>query len=60
MDKSNLTKEQIERQIEEERRQKAYQKYSRIRDLVNSLAMVVVSLPVYLYHWRKIQDTEKQ
>ena len=34
------------------------QRYYRIRRLIESLAMIVVALPTYLYHWRKIQRTE--
>lgn len=31
------------------------QKRNRERDLTNSLAMIVVGLPLYLYHWKTIQ-----
>lgn len=51
-----ITREDIEKQIQEEReRQKVSQKYYQVKRFINSLALVVVSLPVYLYHWRKIQ-----
>lgn len=35
--------------------------YSRqlIRDLISGLAFIVIALPVYLYHWRKIPQLEK-
>lgn len=29
-----------------------------IRDIVRGLAFIIVSLPVYLYHWRKIAALE--
>lgn len=33
----------------------------RQRDLSNSLSMIVVGLPLYLYHWKTIQkETKKQ
>jgi len=51
-----ITREDIERQIQEDQaRQKVSRKYSQIKSFINSLALVMVSLPVYLYHWRKIQ-----
>jgi hypothetical protein len=46
----------VEAQVEKEmERQAASDRYYRIRQLINSLAMVLVALPVYLYHWRRIQ-----
>ncbi len=30
-----------------------------IRDLVSGLAFITVALPVYFYHWRKIQKLEQ-
>lgn len=35
--------------------------YSRslIRDLVSSITFILIALPVYLYHWRKIPSLEK-
>ncbi len=29
-----------------------------IRDLINGISFVVIALPVYLYHWRKIPKLE--
>ncbi|HBC93072.1 MAG TPA: hypothetical protein DCZ10_09295 [Pelotomaculum sp.] len=52
----NLTQEEFEKQLQEEKQdQEAAWRYQRIRRFINSLALVVVSLPFYLYHWRKIQ-----
>ncbi|MHB1044208.1 MAG: hypothetical protein ACYC0Q_15410 [Eubacteriales bacterium] len=51
-----LTKEEIDRQVEEERqRSELAMERSRVRRVINSVALIVVSLPVYVYHWRKIQ-----
>jgi predicted permease len=30
-----------------------------LRDLIGSLAYIVIALPVYLYHWRKIPQLEE-
>lgn len=35
-------------------------KRSLVRDLVSSLAFIVIALPIYLYHWRKIPRLEKE
>lgn len=52
----SITQEDLEKQIQEENeRQVVSQKYYQVKRFINSLALVVVSLPVYLYHWRKIQ-----
>lgn len=51
-----ITQEEFEKQIQEEKQsQEASWRYQQIRRFINSLILVVVSLPVYLYHWRKIQ-----
>jgi len=48
--------EDIEKQyLAEAERQAALQRHYRIKRFVNSLALVAVSLPFYLYHWRKIR-----
>lgn len=58
---TKLTKEEIEKQAaEEEARQEADQRHWRIKRLIESLALVAVALPTYLYHWRKIQKAEAQ
>jgi hypothetical protein len=31
----------------------------RQRDLVNSVSMIVVGLPLYMYHWKTIQKESK-
>lgn len=36
------------------------QKRNRERDLSNSLAMIAVGLPLYLYHWKTIQKENKK
>lgn len=36
------------------------QKRNRERDLSNSLAMISVGLPLYLYHWKTIQKENKK
>ena len=54
-----LTEADIQKQVEEERVQAAKsQRYYEIRAMISSLVMFVVALPVYFYHWRKIQRTE--
>lgn len=59
IDTTNLTPEEIKKRAEYERqRLETNQKYWQIRNLINSLAMMGVALPVYLYHWRKIQNLE--
>lgn len=35
------------------------QKRNRQREFSNSLAMIIVGLPLYLYHWRTIQKENK-
>ena len=53
---TNVAPADLDKQIEENvRRQELAEKHYRVRKFINSLALVVVSLPVYLYHWRKIQ-----
>lgn len=55
----NVTQEEIDRQVEEERqRGESAMERSRVRRMINSVAFIVVSLPVYVYHWRKIQRGE--
>lgn len=36
------------------------QKRNRERDLSNSLAIIVVGLPLYIYHWKTIQKENKK
>lgn len=54
-----ITEAEIKKQIDEERAQaQSNQRYYDIRSLINNVVMFVVALPVYLYHWRKIQRAE--
>ncbi|MCL5046410.1 MAG: DUF5671 domain-containing protein [Actinobacteria bacterium] len=53
----------IEEQVKlEQERMRQQRRYQRARELSNSLALLLVAGPVYLYHWRKIQreDRERQ
>lgn len=44
----------------EEQRQLQQARYDRARRTAQSLALLLVAVPVYLYHWRKIQhDAQK-
>lgn len=53
----NITQEELDKQLQDEKlNQEASWRYQQIRRFINSLALVVVSLPFYLYHWRKIQQ----
>ena len=36
------------------------QKRNRQRDLANSIAMIAVGLPLYLYHWKTIQKENRK
>lgn len=54
-----ITEAEINKQIAEEQAQAAKsQRYYEIRSMIGSLMMFLVALPVYLYHWRKIQKSE--
>ncbi|MFZ5641085.1 MAG: hypothetical protein ACOY4Q_10405 [Bacillota bacterium] len=51
--------QEIKKQEEEQKATwESNQRYWRIRRLVESFALIVVALPTYLYHWRKIQRVE--
>lgn len=41
-------------------RQERETRRNRQRDLVGALSMLVVGLPVYLYHWKTIQNETKK
>lgn len=57
----NISQEEIDRQLELESQQRELSmKRSNIRRVINSTALILVSLPFYLYHWRKIQHGEPQ
>lgn len=51
--KPELTTEEMQDRQERETRR------SRERELVGALSMLVVGLPVYLYHWKTIQRENK-
>lgn len=42
-----------------ERRNKEEQNNQRKRQLSNSVAMILVGVPVYLYHWKTIKKEQK-
>lgn len=44
---------------EQERRNKEEQSNQRKRQLSNSIAMILVGMPVYLYHWKTIKKEQK-
>lgn len=53
---SNIPPEEINEQTEEEQRlQEASMKRSTVIRIVNSAALIFVSLPIYIYHWRKVR-----
>lgn len=39
--------------------ERAQQRYYEVRSMINNLILFLVALPVYLYHWRKIQTSEQ-
>lgn len=56
-----MSREQYEAQIEKEMQQyKANEQNRRVNRSIRSLSMVIVALPFYLYHWRKIQADRSQ
>ena len=57
----NVPMEVVQEQARvEEQRQLQQVRYDRARRAAQTLALLGVALPVYLYHWRKIQhDTQK-
>jgi len=56
---SQLTKAEAEKMVQEEyTRQEIEQKRGRIRSLLNSISLLVVATPIYLYHWRWVVKTE--
>lgn len=55
----DLTREEVERQAKMDlQRQELSQKHMRTRQVVNSVALIIVSLPIFIYHWRKIKHGE--
>ena len=54
-----MTEAEVKKLIAEEQAQAAKsQRYYEIRSMISSLVLFLVALPVYLYHWRKIQQSE--
>lgn len=51
------SEEEIKKQVEAEQ---VRQRYYEVRSMINNLILFLVALPVYVYHWRKIQRTEIQ
>ena len=57
--KSSLPKEVIEEEIAKQQafndtQQKTYSFYNPLLMVINGLVQILVAVPVYLYHWRKI------
>lgn len=54
-----ITEDEVKKQIAEEQAQAVRsQRYYETRSMINNLLLFLVALPVYLYHWRKIQKSE--
>ena len=45
--------------VEEQKRMERETQRQRQRELSNAIAMIVVGLPLYLYHWKTIQKENK-
>ncbi|HHV71377.1 MAG TPA: hypothetical protein GXX38_02045 [Clostridia bacterium] len=49
----------IEKQAEEQlQREEDNRKFSRVRRVAQAGAMLVVAVPIYLYHWKQVQKKE--
>lgn len=60
MKDTNLSPEMVQQQIAEEKvRQEQQRKYDQFQQVLSSVALIGVGLPVYLYHWRKIREKEE-
>lgn len=56
---SNFPPEVIQQQVTEEKdRQERQAGYDQFQRVLNSVALMGVGLPVYLYHWRRIREKE--
>ncbi|KKM08772.1 hypothetical protein SY88_21920 [Clostridiales bacterium PH28_bin88] len=56
MANEKLEPEVIEEQVRfEQERQEQQIKYDRARRVAESFSLLLVALPIYLYHWRRIQ-----
>lgn len=61
--KSNpqITQEDIEKQIAEENEQQELAvKRNRAKNAARNFSLFAVALPIYIYHWRKIQEENKK
>lgn len=57
----DVTPEEWQKRVEQERENEMKrQRYYEIKKVVRNGAMILVALPVYLYHWRKIQKESHQ
>lgn len=53
----DLNEEKIQRELEEQdKAQKIALRAEREKTMSNSLALIIVGLPLFLYHWKKIKD----
>lgn len=51
-----MTPQQVQEQIQQNiADQQRRDRYYQVRQIVESLIMVGVALPIYIYHWRKIE-----
>ena len=51
----------VEEQVKlEQERMKQQRRYQQARDFANSVAFLLVAGPVYLYHWRQIQQESRE
>lgn len=61
MDKTgNITSEDKKTSQENQIRQVENQKIESKKNVAKSVAVVVVALPVFMYHWRKIEKEKKE
>ncbi|MCL4441488.1 MAG: hypothetical protein M1609_13125 [Firmicutes bacterium] len=51
-----LTDAEIKQQAKQEQ---AQARYYQIKQMIDSLMLLIVALPVYLYHWKKIQRSDR-
>lgn len=54
-----FTREELERMADEEaERMRQEQRRNALRNLLGSLALVLIAAPVYVYHWRRVRREE--
>ena len=56
----NLTEEDKKRYDEMEKTNKANQENQNKKNVVKSIAVVLVALPTFAYHWKKIEKEKKE